>query len=229
MGWIAIVPAAGSGSRLARPDPKAFVSLGGRMLVERALDMLRAVPFDRIAVAVPQDRLRAMAGILHPHEVAVEGGPTRAESVRRAFDALDPAPGDVVCIHDAARPLVSAQETAAVMRAAARTGAAIAATPLVDTVKRVEGGWVTGTVDREGLWAAATPQAFRGEILRRALSGGTGEATDEASLCEALGVAVEVVSVSRLAFKVTTPEDLELAEAILARRDMTSRTEIGDV
>ncbi|MCA1581615.1 MAG: 2-C-methyl-D-erythritol 4-phosphate cytidylyltransferase [Acidobacteria bacterium] len=218
MGWIAIVPAAGSGSRLARPDPKAFVSLGGRMLVERALDMLRAVPFDRIAVAVPQERLPAMAGILHPNEIAVEGGPTRAQSVRRAFDALDPGPGDVVCLHDAARPLVSAEETARVMRAAVRVGAAIAATPLVDTLKRVDGRRVTGTVDREGLWAAATPQAFRGEILRRALSAAA-EATDEASLCEALGVAVEVVPVSRLVFKVTTPEDLELAEAILARRD----------
>lgn len=186
------------------------------MLVERALDMLRAVPFDRIAVVVPRDRVPGMAGILHPNEVALEGGDTRSESVRRAFAALDPAAGDVVCIHDAARPLVTAEETARVMRAAVRVGAAIAATPLADTVKRVEGRWVTATVDREALWAAATPQAFRGAILRRALAGTAG-ATDESSLCEALGIPVEVVPVSRLAFKITTPEDLELAEAILAR------------
>lgn len=188
------------------------------MLVERALDMLRAVPFDRIAVAVPRDRLPAMESILHPNEIAVEGGETRSDSVRRAFAALDPASGDVICVHDAARPLATAEETARVMRAAVRVGAAIAATPLVDTIKRVDGRWVTATVDRDGLWAAATPQAFRGEILRRALSDGT-DATDEAALCEALGVAVEVVPVSRFAFKVTTPEDLELAEAILALRD----------
>ena len=217
MGWIAIVPAAGSGSRLERPEPKAFISLGGRMLVERALDMLRAVPVERIVVAVPEDRLKEMDVILRPSESAVAGGASRADSVRRAFAALDPAAGDVVCIHDAARPLVSAEEAARVMRAAERVGAAIAATPVVDTIKRVDRGRVAGTVDREGLWAAATPQAFRGDVLRRALAGSR-NVTDEASLCEAMGAEVEIVRVSRFAFKVTTAEDLELAEAILARR-----------
>ncbi len=217
MAWIAIVPAAGSGSRLERSEPKAFISLGGRMLVERALDMLRAVPFERIVVAVPAERLREMDSLLHPRELAVAGGATRSESVRRAFDALDPARGDVVCIHDAARPLVSAEEAARVMRAAVRVGAAIAATPLVDTIKRVRGRHVEATMDREGLWAAATPQAFRADVLRAALAG-SAEATDEAALCEAIGAAVEVVPVSRFAFKITTPEDLELAEAIVAGR-----------
>lgn len=190
------------------------------MLVERALDMLRAVELsiERIVVAVPENSIERMNAILHPCEVAVAGGATRAESVRRAFRELDPGAGDIVCIHDAARPLVTPEETERVMRAAERGGAAIAATPVVDTMKRAEGTRVAATVDRRGLWAAATPQAFRGEILRRALSGGTVDATDEASLCEALGVAVEVVPVSRLAFKVTTPEDLALAEAILSRR-----------
>ncbi|MEO8192076.1 MAG: 2-C-methyl-D-erythritol 4-phosphate cytidylyltransferase [Acidobacteriota bacterium] len=217
MAWIAIVPAAGSGARLERSEPKAFISLGGRMLVERALDMLRAVPFERIVVAVPAERLREMDSLLHPGELAVAGGATRSESVRRAFDALDPAPGDVVCIHDAARALISAEEAARVMRAAVRVGAAIAATPVVDTIKRVRGRRVEATVDRERLWAAATPQAFRSDVLRAALAGSE-EATDEASLCETIGAAVEVVPVSRFAFKITTPEDLELAEAILAGR-----------
>ncbi len=217
MAWIAIVPAAGSGSRLERAEPKAFIFLGGRMLVERALDMLRAVPFDRIVVAVPADRIPQMEGILRAGESAVAGGSTRAESVRRAFAALDPAPGDLVCIHDAARPLVSSEESARVMRAAGRVGAAIAATALVDTIKRGDGKFVAGTVNREGLWAAATPQAFRGDVLRKALAGKR-EATDEAFLCEETGAAVEIVPVSRFAFKVTTAEDLELAEAVLARR-----------
>ncbi len=217
MGWIAIVPAAGSGSRLERSEPKAFISLGGRMLVERALDMLRAMPAERIAVAVPKDRVNEMKAILRPPEVALAGGATRADSVRRAFAALDAAADDIVCIHDAARPLVSVEEAARVMRAAERAGAAIAATPVVDTIKHAAGGRVAATVDRDGLWAAATPQAFRADILRRALAGRR-DATDEASLCEEMGVGVEIVPVSRFAFKVTTKEDLDLAESILAWR-----------
>jgi 2-C-methyl-D-erythritol 4-phosphate cytidylyltransferase len=88
---------------------------------------------------------------------------------------------------------------------------------VVDTVKRTSAGRIVETVDRDGLFGAATPQAFRAEILRRAIGSG-GDATDEAALCERLGIPVAVVPVSRLSFKITTPEDLELAEAILARR-----------
>ena len=87
----------------------------------------------------------------------------------------------------------------------------------MDTIKRVASGRILQTVDREGLFAAATPQAFRADLLRRALASGR-DATDEAALCEALGIPVAVVPVSRFSFKITTPEDLELAEAILARR-----------
>jgi 2-C-methyl-D-erythritol 4-phosphate cytidylyltransferase len=104
-----------------------------------------------------------------------------------------------------------------VLRAAEKTGAAIAATPVVDTMKRTSSGLIVETVDRNGLFGAATPQAFRVEVLRRAMATG-GEATDEAALCERLGIRVAVVPVSRLCFKITTPEDLELAEAILARK-----------
>ena len=109
------------------------------------------------------------------------------------------------------------------MRAAEETGAAIAATPIVDTVKNVEEAGSSATIDRSGLWAAATPQAFREEILRRALELG-GEATDEAALCERLGIPVAIAPISRLGFKITTPEDLELAEAILAERMNRERT-----
>jgi len=105
-----------------------------------------------------------------------------------------------------------------VICAAERSGAAIAATPIVDTVKRMgDGSRIAGTIDRESLWAAGTPQAFREEILRRALADGGEEATDEATLCERLGIPVEIRPVSRLGFKVTTAEDLDLAAAIVAR------------
>jgi 2-C-methyl-D-erythritol 4-phosphate cytidylyltransferase/2-C-methyl-D-erythritol 2,4-cyclodiphosphate synthase len=147
----------------------------------------------------------------------VEGGATRSESVRRAFRAGGARGGDLVCIHDAARPLVTAAEAEAVLRAAGETGAAVAAAPVADTIKRVAGGKVLGTVDRSSLWAAATPQAFRAELLARALESGA-EATDEAALCEALGIPVAVVAVSRRCFKITTAEDLEIAEAIVKGR-----------
>ena len=215
MAWLAIVPAAGSGSRLARGEPKALVPLGGRPLLVLALEMLRAVPVVRTVVAGPPERLAELGPLLRAGETAVAGGSSRAESVRRAFEALAPAPDDVVCIHDAARPFVTAEETRRVIDAAERRGAAIAATPIVDTVKRVRAQAIAGTVDREGLWAAGTPQAFRAELLRRAMADGA-EATDEAALCERLGLEVAVAPVSRLGFKVTTADDLRLAEALLA-------------
>ena len=142
--------------------------------------------------------------------------------MRRAFESLDAGPTDLVCIHDAARPFVTTAEILAVMEAAESTGAAIGATPIVDTLKRVEGQRVTATVDREGLFAAATPQAFRADLLARAFASGE-DATDEAALVEGLGVNVAVVAVSRLSFKVTTPEDLELAEALVRSRKPEER------
>jgi 2-C-methyl-D-erythritol 4-phosphate cytidylyltransferase len=146
----------------------------------------------------------------------VPGGETRASSVRKAFERAGALPRDIVCIHDAARPLVTAREVQDVIACAERSGAAIAATPIVDTVKRVEADRIVATVDRNGLWAAGTPQAFRADLLRQALASGR-EATDEAALCEELGLAVSIVPVSRLGFKITSPEDLELAESILKR------------
>lgn len=215
MAWVAIVPAAGSGSRLGRAEPKALAPLAGRPLLARTLEMLRAVPFERTVVAAPSDRLGDFEPLLRPGERAVAGGRSRAESVRLAFEALAASPGDVICVHDAARPFVTTEEIRRVMAAAARDGAAIAATRIVDTVKRAEGEWVAATVDRDGLWAAGTPQAFREEVLRRAISSAE-DATDEAGLCERLGIRVSISPVSRLGFKITTPEDLRIAEALAA-------------
>ena len=167
-------------------------------------------------IAAPPGHLEEIRALAERGEV-VEGGSTRSESVRRAFQACGAGGETLVCVHDAARPLVTAAEARAVLRAAEETGAAIAATPVADTLKRVAGGKILGTLDRSALWAAATPQAFRAELLARALEPG-GDATDEAALCEILGIPVAVVPVSRLCFKITAPEDLEIAEAILRSR-----------
>ena len=131
------------------------------------LDTLEGLPFDEVIVAAPADRIADFEALVRGRGKVVAGGSTRAESVRRAFERAGALPRDVVCIHDAARPLVSAGDVASVISAAERSGAAIAATPIVDTVKRVEGDRIVATVDRAGLWSAGTPQAFRADLLRQ--------------------------------------------------------------
>jgi 2-C-methyl-D-erythritol 4-phosphate cytidylyltransferase/2-C-methyl-D-erythritol 2,4-cyclodiphosphate synthase len=227
MARLLLIVAAGSGSRLGRSMPKALVPLAGRTLLDWALDALAPATFARTVVAVPAERVPEFAGLVGPRATVVAGGETRSESVRRGVAALSPADADLVCVHDAARPLVTASEAEAVVVSAERTGAAIAATPVVDTIKKVSEQRVLATVDRTDLFAAATPQAFRYETLRRALE--LGDATDEAALCERIGVPVAIVPVSRLAFKVTTPEDLDLAEAILRARREKGEAGMGRV
>ncbi len=217
MARLLIVVAAGSGTRLGRAEPKALVSIAGRPLLAWTLDSLAPAGFARTVVTAPPDRLEEFRRAVGPRVEVVAGGQTRSGSVRAGFAALSAADEDVVAVHDAARLLVTAAEAAAVVEAAARTGAAIAAIPVVDTMKVASGGRILRTLDRSELVAAATPQAFRASVLRRALDSGR-DATDEAALCEDLGIPVEVVAVSRLAFKVTTPADLELAEAVLRAR-----------
>jgi 2-C-methyl-D-erythritol 4-phosphate cytidylyltransferase len=211
---LLLIVAAGSGTRLGRAEPKALVSLAGRPLLSWTLASLSEAGFARIVVAAPPDRLEEFRRVAGQAVAVVAGGDTRSGSVRRGFEALAAADTDVVAVHDAARPLVTGAEAAAVVAAAERTGAAIAAIPVVDTIKVVHENRIVRTVDRSALWGAATPQAFRANVLRRALDSGS-DATDEAALCEDLGIPVEVVAVSRRGFKITTPADLDLAEAIL--------------
>ncbi|HEU5249360.1 MAG TPA: 2-C-methyl-D-erythritol 4-phosphate cytidylyltransferase [Thermoanaerobaculia bacterium] len=222
MAHLLIVAAAGMGSRLGRSEPKALVPVLERPLICWTLDALAGIPFAGRRVAVPPGRENRFEAAIGGSAGIVAGGETRAASVRRAFESLNAAPADLVCIHDAARPFVTAAETRSVLEAAERTGAAIAATPVVDTLKRVEENRIVTTVGREGLFAAATPQVFRADLLARAFAASEG-ATDEAALVEGLGVSVAVVPVSRLSFKVTTPEDLAMAEALIRSRTPESR------
>jgi|SoiMethySBSTD1v2_1073268.scaffolds.fasta_scaffold933644_2 2-C-methyl-D-erythritol 4-phosphate cytidylyltransferase len=218
MATYLILPAAGSGTRLRSPSPKALVPVLGHSILSWTLEAFAAIPFDRTVVVTPPDRLGDFERPVAGRAALVAGGATRSASVRRGFQALGADPGDLVCIHDAARPLITAAEIESVLAAARSSGAATAATPIVDTVKRVEGERIVATIDREGLYAAGTPQAFRADLLSRAFETGR-EATDEAGLLEALGVVVTAVPVSRWNLKITTPEDLELAEALLKLRD----------
>jgi 2-C-methyl-D-erythritol 4-phosphate cytidylyltransferase len=170
-------------------------------MVEWSLDVLREA-CDRVVVAVPPDRAE-------PPDL-VPGGATRSESVRNALDAAPEA--SVVVVHDAARPLVTVELVRRCLDALEGCDGVIAAIPVTDTVKVVEDGSVIRTPDRGRLWAAQTPQVFRADVLRRA-SGA--EATDDASLVEALGGRVRVVEGAPENFKVTTPLDVRVAEMLL--------------
>ena len=211
---VALVVAAGSGERLGAGRPKAFVDLAGRPMLAWSLDALHAAGIAQIVVALP-------AGHDAPEGcIGVAGGTTRSESVRAALAAAPP--GDDVVVHDAARPLVTAEHFRAALAALAGADCAIAAAPMTDTVKEAgEDRLVTATLDRRRLWAIQTPQAFRREALERALAvpdDVLAAATDDAWLVERTGGTVRVVESTPANFKVTTPHDLQLAAYLLADR-----------
>jgi 2-C-methyl-D-erythritol 4-phosphate cytidylyltransferase len=211
-GPVALLVAAGSGSRLGASVPKAFVEVAGRPLLEWSLDALRAAGIDAIVVALP-------GGASAPEGcVGVPGGATRSESVRAALAAAPP--GDVV-VHDAARPLAPPDLFARVLDALADADCAIAAARVTDTVKEADDGIVTATLDRSRLWAVQTPQAFRRSALEAALAVDDAilaRATDDAWLVERAGGTVRVIESSPANFKVTTPHDLRVADMILRER-----------
>ena len=213
---VALLVAAGRGERLGSQGPKAFVPCAGRPMLEWSVDALGAVAdIEHIVVALPP-------GVTAPHgTIAVAGGAERSLSVLAALRAAPPA--DVVVVHDAARPLVTRRliEECLDVLASEDCDAAIAAAPVADTIKEGAGDIVARTLDRSRLWAVQTPQVFHRDALLQALThapGGLDAATDDASLVEAAGGTVRLVPAPRWNLKVTTPEDLELAELLLRAR-----------
>lgn len=204
----AVVVAAGRGDRFGAP--KQFAAVGGLRLVDRAVRACRAVS-DEVVVVLPAGTTWRGA----PVDAAVEGGASRSESVRAGLGALSEGV-EIVVVHDAARPLASPALFTAVI-GAVRDGAdaAVPGLAVADTLKRVDGTRVVETVDREGLVAVQTPQAFRAAVLRRAHADG-GSATDDAALVEAVGGRVVVVPGEGANVKVTEPGDLDRVAALLA-------------
>jgi 2-C-methyl-D-erythritol 4-phosphate cytidylyltransferase len=219
---VAVVPAAGSGERLAAGVPKAFYQLDGRTLVERAVDgLLESGVVDRVVVAVPADRTDRAKLILGRGATVVAGGTNSVESVSRALEAVaDTEEPDFVLVHDAARALTPPELVVRVVEAL-RFGypAVVPALPVSDTIKAVDAvGAVVATPERAGLRAVQTPQGFVTELLLRAYQqAGTAEFTDDASLVEHIGGQVQVVDGDPLAFKITTRLDLLLAQAIVSQ------------
>lgn len=218
MSTVAVVPAAGSGERLAAGAPKAFVNLGGRPMLEYVLSGLRdSGVVDSVVVAVPPNRTDEAKLVFGGDAVIVAGGSDRMESVRLALAAVGDA--EFVLVHDAARPLTPPSVIIRVVHAL-QSGhlAVIPALPVSDTIKAVDAnGVVLGTPERSGLRAVQTPQGFRTELLRRAYDRAAGLFTDDASVVEATGTPVQVVDGDPLAFKITTPTDLLLAQTLLGR------------
>ena len=206
----AILVAAGSGSRLRAEVPKAFVEVGGQTLLEHAAARFAGFPRVVVAPAGWLDRARELVDA-----VVVEGGVTRQDSVDAGLRAL-PAAVDAVLVHDVARPFVPAAVIERVVRALEHADAVIPALAVTDTVKRVDpDGVVLATLDRADLVAVQTPQGFRREVLVAAHTRAAHrEATDDAALVEAAGGRVVVVDGDEAAFKITTPQDLALAEVV---------------
>ncbi|GBE67341.1 2-C-methyl-D-erythritol 4-phosphate cytidylyltransferase [Mycobacterium sp. MFM001] len=216
-GTVAVVPAAGSGERLAAGVPKAFFHLDGHTLVERAVTgLLESGVVDRVVVAVPADRTDQAKLILGHVATIVAGGATRSESVAHALAAAGEP--DFVLVHDAARALTPPQLVARVVEAL-RSGhsAVVPALPVPDTIKAVDAnGVVLGTPERAGLRAVQTPQGFATELLQRAYErAASADFTDDASMVEHIGGQVHVVDGDPLAFKITTRLDLLLAQALV--------------
>jgi 2-C-methyl-D-erythritol 4-phosphate cytidylyltransferase len=220
----AIIAAAGSGSRLGREIPKQFVEVLGKPLVVHTLERFVACEaIDEIVVVVAEDYMARMRRIVEAFAIEkivgiVAGAATRAGSVLNGLNAVSESTS-IVAVHDAARPLVAADDIAATVDKAAECGAACLVAEVTDTIKVVEGGEIVRTLDRKKLQRALTPQAFRIEVLRRAYEQWHPgeEATDECYLVEKLGHPIAAVEGSPRNIKVTRSDDLFLIEAFLGR------------
>jgi len=216
-----ILPAAGGSTRMGGAVRKPWIELAGLPVVCHTLRRFHDVPGLRQAVVVAHpDDLAHVRAVVWPRlrqfgaTGLVEGGARRQDSVARGLEALH-ADTDIVLIHDAVRPFVPRRAIDEAVAAAAEQGAAVVGLPVGDTVKREAGGMAAETICRADLWVAQTPQVFQLALIRRAYEDGA-EATDDAQLVERLGVPVRLVRGGPENFKITTPEHLRMAEALLA-------------
>ncbi len=214
----AIIVAAGEGKRFG--SSKQFALLRGKPILDWSIEKLAAHPeVDEIVVVLPdENRKEEFFRRWKKLGAVTSGGPRRQDSVRRGFEQVDARKTELVLIHDGVRPLLSRDIITRVIAAARRSGAAIPAVPVEDTIKEVSQGEVVRTLDRQRLYRIQTPQGFSYSILEGALRRAKEEGyygTDEAGLVERLGHKVVVVEGDPCNIKVTTPADLKIAEALL--------------
>jgi 2-C-methyl-D-erythritol 4-phosphate cytidylyltransferase len=221
---IAIIAAAGAGTRMASDRPKQFLLLAGTPIIFHTLKVFEQCDnIHGVIVVLPAEEsagFLSMAGKIGLRKVArvVPGGATRAESVKRGLMSIRAATAEIVAVHDGVRPFVTVEEINNTVAAAHSDGAAILVGPVTDTIKQVSDRSVVKTLDRGGLRRALTPQCFRYELLREAYQRADvndPSLTDESALVEQLGHRVSVVEGSARNIKITTAEDLEIAEGLL--------------
>ncbi len=225
----AIIAAAGLGKRMQQDTPKTYLQLAGKPILIHTLEVFEKVPevHEVLVVVHPEDLEFCQEEVIDAYPLKkvlrlVPGGKERQDSVYHALKVLqkEAVHLDVILVHDGVRPLVEPAQVRKVVAAARRHGGAILGIPCQDTLKRVNSkGVVVDTVDRTELWQVQTPQAFQAPLLWRAYQEAMERgfyATDEAALVEALGETVVVVPGTCLNLKITTPDDLKMAEAILA-------------
>lgn len=223
---VAVVPAAGIGSRMKADKPKQYLTIQGKTILEHTLNVLlthTAVSKVIVAVAKDDPYLSALAITQHPKIQIVEGGETRAESVLNGLKAINHPAQTRVLVHDAARPCLRHAEVDKLLKMDDINGA-ILALPAIDTIKRAGvNQQIAETQDRNFIWLAQTPQYFRSDLLIKALELANQQGfavTDEASAMELAGFRPHLVEGVSSNIKVTRPEDLALAEFYLGRNNL---------
>jgi len=219
----AVIVGAGSGKRLGMDIPKALVKVAGRPMVRWCAEiMTRTKGIASMVIVAPprfEHRFEAvMKGINCPNLV-VTGGATRTESVRIGVKNIF-LDCSIVAIHDAARPLINPHHVYQTIKAAEKHNAAALAVPIIDTIKITEDEWIIGTQPRENLWAVQTPQAFNRSLLEHALELFPDDVnnSDDCSFIEKIGEKIKIIPGNRTNIKITYPEDLLLAEAVLSMK-----------
>jgi 2-C-methyl-D-erythritol 4-phosphate cytidylyltransferase len=217
-----VVPCAGLGKRMGHDVPKQFMEIGGKPILVHTLQKFDSIDdVAHIILVVPQDHLNFTKNIIAEWEIqkvsqVIAGGKERQDSVKNGLKAVRDA-CNIILIHDGVRPLVSVEKIREVIQKTRETGAAILAAPVKDTIKRGQNRIVDETLDRNSLWAVQTPQGFRTDLIHEAYRRAWEDdfyGTDDAMLVERMSRQVRVVHGSRTNIKITTQEDLALAEAL---------------
>lgn len=222
---IAIIVAAGSGTRFGGATPKQFLEIGGKSLLIHTIEKFEnCAAIDEIILVLSASEIEnfqtsAENFKLKKLKKIVAGGQTRAESVFNGLNAIAEESAEIVAVHDGARPFVTCEEIAATVEKAKETGAACLVGLVTDTIKEIADGKIVGTIERTKLRRALTPQAFRFDILQKAFADAdlSEAATDECFLVERLGQQIAIVEGSAKNIKITTREDWEFAGKILEK------------
>lgn len=222
---VAIIAAAGQGTRMGGRTAKQFLELAGVPVIIHTLKRFEQCDaIHEIVVTLPEPDVASFQALAEQHNLSkltrvVPGGTTRAASVAQALRAVPATTTEIIAVHDGVRPFVTPDEISRTIAAAQTNGAAILAAPATDTIKEVENDVVQRTLARNSLRHALTPQCFQYELLRRAYKQlneiNAAEVTDDSFLVERLGVPVSVVEGSARNIKITRPEDLAFAEILL--------------